>query len=132
MVGNTANFAAIHRGGRQLPWKASSHLVAGTVRSGVRSNLHCANHQHDEGDMEPTDLIVGMPQEKNKFSYAAYFDGTCKAICSADPDFVKFSSQWIRRWKKAGADVKLLPSKQYAPGGFRVDRGCYVGKRYPT
>lgn len=49
---------------------------------------------------------------RNQYSYAAYFGGVCKAIASADPDFLTHSSVYIAKWKKAGAEVRLIKSEQ--------------------
>lgn len=34
------------------------------------------------------------------------------AICSADPSFIDDAAKEIRRWKKDGAIIELLPSKE--------------------
>ena len=50
---------------------------------------------------------------KNKMAYIATNPktGECYAICSADPKFLLDTLVELKRWKKDGAIIELLPAE---------------------
>jgi len=50
----------------------------------------------------------------------------CYAICSADPDCIADCAEDVKRWKKDGALIELLPAE------IAKERFCNANRNLPT
>jgi hypothetical protein len=50
--------------------------------------------------------------EKMKMAWIASKDGRVYALCSAEPALIEDAAREIKKWRKDGAEIELLPAAE--------------------